>query len=220
MISNDAIPEAAGQELCNPVRSQVQDLEKRRAETVEELTRCKHDLKQFVYVVSHDLQEPLRMVTAYAQLLGERYLGKLDEDADTYIGYAAEGALRMKGMMQGLLAFSRLGRNGLDRTRVDCNTVVEEAVRRLRPTVETSGAVITCGTLPSISADRDALLQLFQNLIGNAIKFRGEQAPVIEVRGEEVGAMSEFAVTDNGIGIAMEQIEIIFVIFQRLHPRG
>jgi light-regulated signal transduction histidine kinase (bacteriophytochrome) len=160
------------------------------------------------------------MVTAYAQLLGERYVGKLDGDADTYIGYAVEGALRMQGMMQGLLAFSRLGRDGLDRTRVDCNTVVEEAVRRLRPTVETSGAVITCGTLPSISADREELLQLFQHLIGNAIKFRGEQVPLIEVRGEEVGAMSEFVVTDNGIGIAMEQIEIIFVIFQRLHPRG
>jgi light-regulated signal transduction histidine kinase (bacteriophytochrome) len=125
----------------------------------------------------------------------------------------------MQAMLQGLLAFSRLGHNGLERGRVDCNAV-EKALQGLRGAAEDCRAVITCGELPPVFADQNQLLQLFQNLIGNAIKFRGKQAPLIEVRGEQHGGGSEFTVADNGIGIAAEHMETIFVIFQRLHPRG
>jgi chemotaxis family two-component system sensor kinase Cph1 len=189
------------------------------ANKVEELARSNRDLEQFAYVASHDLQEPLRMVAAYTQLLAERYRGKLDEKAEKYIAYAVEGALRMQTLIQDLLDFSRLGQNGLGRTNTDCNAVVDEVLQNLRIAVEASGAVITCGSLPSVNVDRTRLLQLFQNLIGNAIKFRGEQPPLLTVSGEKQDDMAAFAVCDNGLGIAQEHLEFIFVIFQRLHTR-
>jgi signal transduction histidine kinase len=189
------------------------------ASKVEELARSNRDLEQFAYVAAHDLQEPLRMVSAYTQLLDQRYRGKLDENADKYIVYAVEGALRMQTLIQDLLAFSRVGRNGHGRTNTDCAAVVDEALQNLRAAVEESGAVITCRSLPSVNADRAQMVQLFQNLIGNAIKFRGPQAPVIQISAEGNEGISVFAVADNGIGIAAEHVEVIFVIFQRLHTR-
>ena len=194
-------------------------VEKDLAKKVEELARSNADLEQFAYVASHDLQEPLRMVTAYTQLLAERYKGKLDESADKFIGYASEGAMRMQVLIQDLLAFSRVGRNGAVRALVDCNAVMEEVLQTLGTAIQESGALITQRKLPAIWADRTQMTQLFQNLIGNAIKFRGKEPPVISVQGEKAGAQWSFSVSDNGIGIAPEYAESIFVVFQRLHAR-
>ncbi len=201
------------------LREQRRRAERKLANKVEELARSNRDLEQFAYVASHDLQEPLRMVAAYTQLLAERYRGKLDENADKYIAYAVEGALRMQALIQDLLTFSRVGRNGFGYTSTDCNAVVEEVLQNLRAAVEQSGALITYGKLPFANAERTQLVQLFQNLIGNAIKFRGQQAPVIQVSGEMRDDLVAFAVADNVIGIAAEHLEPIFVIFQRLHTR-
>jgi signal transduction histidine kinase len=187
------------------------------ARKVEELARSNADLEQFAYVASHDLQEPLRMVAAYTQLLAERYRGKLDENADKFIGYASEGALRMQSLIQDLLAFSRVGRNGSG--RVDCDAAMEEVLMTLGPAIQESGAVVTHGELPAVWADRSQMTQVFQNLIGNAIKFRGKEPPVISVQAEKTGQQWLFSVSDNGIGIAPEYAENIFVVFQRLHAR-
>jgi light-regulated signal transduction histidine kinase (bacteriophytochrome) len=170
-------------------------------------------------VASHDLQEPLRMVTAYTQLLAERYSGKLDATADKFIGYAIDGAIRMQILIQDLLAFSRVGRKEDAGTEVDCNTVIEDVRQVLASAVQESGAQVTCSNLPTVLADRTQMVQLFQNLIGNAIKFRGVKPPVISVRAEKRDQNWLFSVSDNGIGIAPEFAENIFVIFQRLHAR-
>jgi signal transduction histidine kinase len=187
------------------------------ARKVEELARSNADLEQFAYVASHDLQEPLRMVAAYTQLLAERYRGKLDENADKFIGYASEGALRMQSLIQDLLAFSRVGRNGSG--RVDCDAVMGEVLMTLGPAIQESGAVVTHEKLPEVWANRSQMAQVLQNLVGNAIKFRGEEPPVISVEAEKAGQQWLFSVSDNGIGIAPEYAENIFVVFQRLHGR-
>ncbi len=188
------------------------------ARKVEELARSNAELEQFAYVASHDLQEPLRMVAAYTQLLGERYRGKLDENADKFIGYASEGALRMQTLIQDLLAFSRIGRNGAALGHVDCGAVMDEVLLSLGPAMEETGALVTHTALPVVWADRSQMVQVFQNLIGNAIKFRGED-PAISVQAEKAGEQWLFSVSDNGIGIAPEYAENIFVVFQRLHAR-
>jgi signal transduction histidine kinase len=189
------------------------------AKKADELARSNADLEQFAYVASHDLQEPLRMVAAYTQLLSERYRGKLDENADKFIGYASEGALRMQVLIQDLLAFSRIGRADGTYTMVDCNAVLEELGKILGPAIKDAGAAIHYGNLPAIWFDRTQVAQLLQNLIGNAIKFRGEKAPVISIEAEKNGEFWEFSVADNGIGIAPEFADNIFVVFQRLHAR-
>jgi signal transduction histidine kinase len=197
-------------------RQAEQDL----ARKVEELARSNADLEQFAYIASHDLQEPLRMVATYTQLLGERYRGRLDENADKFIGYASEGALRMQTLIQDLLAFSRVGRSGDACGRVDCDAAVEEVLQSLGPAMRASGAVVTHAALPMVWADRSQVAQIFQNLIGNAIKFRGKEAPAISVQAEKAGQQWLFSVSDNGIGIAPEYREHIFVVFQRLHTRA
>jgi len=190
------------------------------ARKVEELARSNAELEQFAYIASHDLQEPLRMVATYTQLLAERYRGRLDENADKFIGYACEGALRMQALIQDLLAFSRVGRSGGACGCVDCNAALAEVLQSLGPAMKESGAVVTHGALPVVWADRSQVTQVFQNLIGNAIKFRGKEAPAISVQAEEVGRQWLFSVSDNGIGIAPEYAENIFVVFQRLHTRS
>jgi PAS domain S-box-containing protein len=206
--------------------SERKEAEKRLAEQAEELSRkvdelarSNADLEQFAYVASHDLQEPLRMVTAYTQLLAERYRGKLDDQADKFIGYASEGALRMQVLIKDLLAFSRIGRNGAARGSVDCNAVVEEVVHTLASAIQESGAVVTHAALPTVWADRTQMAQVFQNLIGNAVKFRRKEPPLISVQAEKADQHWLFRVQDNGIGIAPEYAEKIFVVFQRLHAR-
>jgi signal transduction histidine kinase len=200
-------------------RSLRHQMEEDLARKVDELARSNADLEQFAYVASHDLQEPLRMVTAYTQLLSERYRGKLDDNADKYIGYASEGAQRMQVLIQDLLAFSRVGRNGVASGTVDCNAVMIDVLQTLATAIQESRAVVTYGELPTVWAERTQMTQVFQNLIGNAIKFRGKEPPVISVQAEKTPQRWQFSVSDNGIGIAPEYAENIFVVFQRLHAR-
>jgi two-component system, sensor histidine kinase and response regulator len=186
----------------------------------EELARSNQDLEQFAYVASHDLQEPLRMVATYTQLLAERYRGQLDDNADKYIHYAVDGALRMQSLVQDLLTFSRIGRQAADLQNTDCNAVVETAVKNLRAAVDESRARVTHDPLPTVMADGSQLLQVFQNLLGNAIKFRGPEPPALHLSACKKGREWVFSVADNGIGIAPEHAETVFVIFKRLHTRA
>jgi light-regulated signal transduction histidine kinase (bacteriophytochrome) len=189
-------------------------LEQRRA-----LTRSNADLEQFAYVASHDLQEPLRMVASYVQLLSKRYRGQLDDQADKYIGYAVEGTTRMQALIAGLLDYSRVGRE-VTPVRVSAEAALEQGLRNLKPVLDESGAVVSSGPLPDVVADAGQLVQVFQNLLGNAVKFRlPGVAARVRVSAVKQGHECVFAVTDNGIGIEPGQADRIFVIFQRLHTR-
>jgi signal transduction histidine kinase len=189
------------------------------AKKAVELARSNADLEQFAYIASHDLQEPLRMVAAYTQLIAERYRGKLDENADKFIGYACEGALRMQTLINDLLAFSRIGRAGVTAGRVNCDAAMAEVLLNLGPAIRECGAAVSYAPLPEVWADSSQMTQVFQNLIGNAIKFRAKEPPEILVQAEKAGHDWLFTVSDNGIGIAPESAENIFVAFQRLHTR-
>jgi signal transduction histidine kinase len=189
-------------------------------QSLEDLARSNRDLEQFAYVASHDLQEPLRMVATYTQLLAERYQGKLDSEADKYIHYAVDGALRMQKLVQDLLAFSRVGREGVALKSNDCNAVLQTSLKNLGAAIQESGAIVEHVQLPEVMADNSQLVLVFQNLIGNAIKFRGSEPPVIRVSAEEKGKEWIFSVEDNGIGIPAEHRENVFVIFRRLHTRA
>ncbi|HKP00677.1 MAG TPA: ATP-binding protein [Nitrospiraceae bacterium] len=188
-------------------------------ESIEELARSNADLQQFAYVASHDLKEPLRMVASYTQLLARRYKGKLDSDADEFIRYAVDGANRMQLLINDLLTYSRVTVQDKVFEEVDCNSVLEEVLSDLRVAVEESRAVVTRDPLPRVMADRVQLGQLFQNLIGNAIKFHGKEAPQVYVSAERRPTEWLFSVRDNGVGLDPEYAERIFVIFQRLHNR-
>lgn len=188
-------------------------------ESIAELARSNADLQQFAYVASHDLQEPLRMVASYTQLLARRYKGKLDSDADEFIGYAVDGASRMQRLINDLLAYSRVTAQDKVFERVDCNGLVEEVLSNLRVAVEENRAVVTHDPLPTVMADGGQLGQLFQNLIGNAIKFRGKEPPKVYVSAERRTGEWLFSVRDNGVGVDPQYAERIFVIFQRLHNR-
>ena len=189
-----------------------------------ELQRSNRDLEQFAYVASHDLQEPLRMVSSYTQLLGKRYAGKLDERADTYIHYAVDGANRMQALIHDLLKYSRAGTRQAPLLPTSATAVVSDVLRSFELLISESGAQITVGELPEVLADRVQLTQIFQNLIGNALKFRREGVAhnvtlSAEPDDSSGRAMWRFTVLDNGIGIQKEYFERIFVIFQRLHTR-
>jgi PAS domain S-box-containing protein len=198
--------------------------ERKRAEeklkqTMADMKRSNTDLEQFAYVVSHDLQEPLRMVSSYVQLLSKRYKGKLDSDADEFIGFAVDGANRMQTLINDLLAFSRVGTRGKPLTPTDCEALLPQTLSNLKVSIDDGGAVITHDPLPTVMVDGSQLAQVFQNLIGNAIKFRGEEPPRIHIAAERKGDGWLFSVADNGIGVDPEFFDRIFVIFQRLHGR-
>jgi light-regulated signal transduction histidine kinase (bacteriophytochrome) len=178
-------------------------------------------LEQFAYVASHDLQEPLRMVAGYLQLLGERYQGKLDEKADKFIGYAVDGAERMSSLIRDLLAYSRVNSRGEEIRLVDSQISLEYALRNLTVSIEESGAEIVRDPLPTIRADSMQLALIFQNLIGNALKFRTpDRPPKIQISACQEDGHWQFSVKDNGIGFEQQYEEKIFLIFQRLHGRG
>ncbi|MCW9033217.1 MAG: PAS domain-containing protein [Alphaproteobacteria bacterium] len=184
------------------------------------LKRSNKDLERFAYVASHDLQEPLRAVASYTQLLARRYSGKLDEKADKYIRHANEGALRMQRLIEGLLVFSRINTRGEEFTLVDCNIVVQKAIENLQVAITEAKAEVVVGELPALVADEDQLIQVFQNLISNALKFCSESPPYIKLTAKRDKDQWLIAVTDNGIGIDPEFAERIFIIFQRLHIRS
>lgn len=189
-------------------------------ESVAELERSNADLQQFAYVASHDLQEPLRMVASYTQLLARRYKGRLDSDADEFIGYAVDGATRMQRLINDLLAYSRVKTQGKAFTPTNCDRIVDEVLDNLRALVEGSHAVVDREPLPTIMADERQLGQLFQNLVSNAIKFRGEHPPRVHLSAERKDGAWLFSVRDNGIGIDPQYADRIFVLFQRLHNRS
>jgi len=189
-------------------------------QTVEELKRSNEDLQQFAYVASHDLQEPLRMVASYVALLARRYKGKLDADADEFIAFAVDGAKRMQSLIQDLLAFSRVGSKGAELVTTSSENALERAIKNLRGAIVDSGAQVTHDPLPSVLADEMQLTQLFQNLLGNAIKYRRAETPDVHVAARQNSAKKWiFSVRDNGLGIEPQYFERIFGMFQRLHGR-
>ncbi|QRK12348.1 PAS domain-containing protein [Archangium violaceum] len=210
--------------LSTVAEAMAQGLERRRAELAlqehaQELARSNEELQQFAYVASHDLQEPLRMVASYTQLLSRRYKGRLDTDADEFIQYAVDGVNRMQRLIEDLLTYSRVGTRGHEFKPVDSGRALEKALANLKALVDESGATLVQSRLPAVMADETQLIQLFQNLVGNALKFRGETPPRVVVDAERQGTEWRFTVEDNGIGIEPQYFERIFVIFQRLHGK-
>jgi light-regulated signal transduction histidine kinase (bacteriophytochrome) len=199
--------------------------ERKRAETAlaqktQELERSNQELEQFAYVASHDLQEPLRMVTSYLNLLERRYKEKLDPDAHEFIAFAVDGAKRMKRLITDLLAYSRVGMQDKALVPVNAETVLAQVLKNLQIAIEESQAVISHDPLPTVLADEGQLVQLFQNLIGNALKFRGDSPPQIHIGLTREQGAYLFSVRDNGIGLEPEQVERVFIIFQRVHDKG
>jgi len=218
------IAEDIGIQIAGAVANTLLFAERKRMEVAlrektEKLARSNEDLGQFAYVASHDLQEPLRMVTSYVQLLAKRYESKLDADANEFIDFAVDGAVRMRKLINDLLTYSRVGTQGKELSPTDSEAVLAQSVNDLKVAIEENGALVTHDPLPTVMADRPQLGQLFQNLIGNAIKFRGNEPPRVHISSSRNGSGWIFSVRDNGIGIAAEYSERIFVIFQRLHSR-
>ena len=199
--------------------TECKQLEKKLKEINDDLMRSNRDLEQFAYVASHDLQEPLRMISSYTQLLAERYKGQLDEKADKYIAYAVDGAVRMQQLINDLLAYSRIGTKKAPPEPVDTHAALGEALRNLSVTITENSAIITNGDLPVVQVDPMQVVQLFQNLISNAVKFHGDKLPLIHVSAVESEHEWLFSVEDNGIGIDHEYKDKLFIIFKRLHTR-
>ena len=185
----------------------------------EDLQRSNAELEQFAYMASHDLQEPLRMVTGFVGLLHKRYGEKLGPEADEYIGFAVDGARRMQALINDLLTYSRVGSRSLALAEVDLRDAAEEALANLRAAIADAGATVRVGDLPTVHGDRRQLAQLLQNLVANGIKFHGDVPPVVEIGGEHNRREWRIFVRDNGIGIDPAHHEQIFVVFRRLHAR-
>jgi len=188
-------------------------------QTISDLERSNKELEQFAYVASHDLQEPLRMVASYTQLLAERYEGRLDDKAKKCIDYAVDGAVRMQTLINDLLTYSRVGTRGKPFEPTDAHSVLGEAIKNLAAAIEQSRTIITNDDLPTVRADASQLVQLFQNLIANSIKFHGKDIPRVHVSAQDHGREWVFSIRDNGIGIESQYADRVFLIFQRLHTR-
>jgi light-regulated signal transduction histidine kinase (bacteriophytochrome) len=185
----------------------------------EALARSNDELQQFAYVASHDLQEPLRTISSYVQLLSRRYKSQLDSDALEFIGFAVEGTKRMQNLINDLLSLSRVGTRGRDLEPTDCNLALNDSLANLEAALQETGAEVSRDPLPTVLADKPQLTQLFQNLIGNAIKFHAGEAPKIHISCQANGKDYTIGVRDNGIGIDPRHAERIFQVFQRLHDR-
>jgi signal transduction histidine kinase len=222
-IASVALENAEGfaelQRLNATLEQRVQERTASIESQKQDLARSNAELEEFAYVASHDLQEPLRTVASYCELLKRRYAGSLDEDADKFIQSAIGGATRMRNLINDLLTYSRVGRRGAPFRPTDMADVLHEAIANLNKTIEENQAVISHDELPVIHADASQLTQLLQNLIGNGIKFRGEDAPRIHIGAQRRRDAWVFSVRDNGIGIEEKHFERIFKIFQRLHRR-
>ncbi|HOX37975.1 MAG TPA: ATP-binding protein [Candidatus Brocadiia bacterium] len=212
--------EAARRKAEEELRELNSELEMRVSQRTAELQRSNADLQQFAYVASHDLQEPLRMIGSYLQLIERRYGSKLEKDAREFMGYAVDGAKRLQGMINDLLLYSRVESKGRSLEPTNSEASLQRAIDNLQYQIESEKAEISCDALPEVMADGLQLTQLFQNLLGNAIKYRGEEKPRIQVTASRDGDQWVFRVKDNGIGIEPQYHERIFEIFQRLHSRG
>ena len=210
--------EAANKQLEKEVAERIQ-AETLIKQTADQLARSNEELEQFAYVASHDLQEPLRVVTGYVQLLERKYKNQLDADADQFLHYIIDGVTRMQQLIADLLNYSRVGSRGKPFQSTNVRAVLDRVLVTLQKAIQESGAAVTCDALPTVLGDDTQLAQLFQNLIGNGIKFRGEQPPRIHLSARREGDRWAFAVRDNGIGIERQYWDQIFVIFQRLHTR-
>jgi PAS domain S-box-containing protein len=222
LLTADAIRDSSGRYVS--CRGTVFDItgrkesEDRLLKTVRDLKRSNDELQQFAYVASHDLQEPLRMVASYTQLLAQRYKGRLDSDADEFMAYAVDGSNRMQKLIQDLLAYSRVGKTGIPLREISSEHALTEALGHLRATIAESCAVVTHDELPAVTTNKTHLTQVFQNLVGNAIKYHGADAPCVHISAVKNGANQwVFSVRDNGLGIDPQYFERIFVLFQRLH---
>jgi PAS domain S-box-containing protein len=202
------------------IRQLNMSLEERVLERTEALMRSNEELQQFAYIASHDLQEPLRTVSVYAQLLAARYKGQLQGDADQFISFIVESAERMQRLIHDLLDFSRVEARGADFfTEIDCATVLDDAIRNLKSSIDESGAMITREPLPVVTGDAIQLTRLFQNLLANSIKYRSKEPPRIHVAVDGGSGAWRFSVRDNGIGIEPQYAEKVFGIFKYLQPR-
>jgi light-regulated signal transduction histidine kinase (bacteriophytochrome) len=195
----------------------LQESEEKLKIMVTELERSNAELQRFAYVASHDLQEPLRMVSSYTQLLEKRYKDKLDASAHDFINFAVDGARRMQNLIDDLLAFSRVGTHGKPFALTSMEVVFQAAVDNLQVAIKKARAKVTHDPLPTLMADEGQLVQLLQNLIGNAIKFHGKELPAVHVSAVQENDEWIFAVRDNGIGIESQYFERIFLVFQRLY---
>jgi signal transduction histidine kinase len=200
--------------------SRRKETEKALQSTLSQLERSNAELQQFAYVASHDLQEPLRMISSYVKLLERRYKGRLDNDADEFIAFAVDGAKRMQGLINDILQLSRLGTREKSLKTTNCEAILQEALTNLRASIDNCCAQVTHDPLPVMTVDPTQLVQLFQNLVGNAIKFRGKDDPRIHISARPSDGWWLLSVGDNGIGIDPKDSNRIFGIFQRLHGRG
>jgi PAS domain S-box-containing protein len=223
IISNSALPLYDSQQKLRGAAAVVKDItdhqriQRAMVQAAEDLARSNAELQQFAYIASHDLQEPLRMVSSYLQLIQRRYQGQLDAEADEFIYFAVDGANRMKILINDLLAYSRVGTRTKSFVPTDCQDVLQQVLHNLIIALEEAGALVTTDPLPTVSGDSVQLEQLLQNLIANAVKFRGGQPPQVHVSAERHNGDWLFSVRDNGIGFAPQYQERIFTVFQRLH---
>ncbi|MFD1148372.1 sensor histidine kinase [Saccharothrix hoggarensis] len=211
--------EAGGPRETVMLGDDVEAMRVRILSDLEELRRSNSELEQFAYVASHDLQEPLRKVASFCQLLERRYSGELDERGEQYLKFAVDGAKRMQVLINDLLAFSRVGRMTREQTLVDCDELVADVLDNYSEVIERTNAMVEVADLPTVRGEASLLGGVFGNLISNALKFHGEDPPVVRVEVERTGDFWTFSVSDNGIGIDTEYAERIFVIFQRLHHK-
>ncbi|MBN1178384.1 MAG: response regulator [Anaerolineae bacterium] len=225
LVSAAPITDAEGEMRILAVISDITDLknaERERERYAAELERSNKELQQFAYIASHDLREPLRMVSGFVDLLARRYRGRLDDEADEFIAYIVDGVARMQRLISDLLAYSRAGKRDDRLALSDCNALVEQALLNLHAVVAESEAVVTHDPLPTLVVDPSQIVQVFQNLISNGIKFQPPQPvepPRVHISAEQGGGIWTFSVQDNGIGIAPEDIERVFEVFERLHTQ-